>query len=476
MQKVIHWFRQDLRINDNSALFDAASRGRIIPVYILDDVNSDEYAMGAASSWWLHQSLVSLNESLSGRLRVYRGNPADILLEIAKNNSVSNIYWNRCYEPWQIKRDKEIKKLLESHNILAKSYNSSLLWEPWEVLKEDGSSYKVFTPYYRKGCLNSKLPRKPILNQAQLCLDDCNSTDINDLKLLPKISWFDKFKKSWNVGEKAAHQRLDIFLNEGIFGYKKDRNFPYKLNVSRLSPYLHFGEISPHYIWYKLGLINNSRYKNDIDHFCSELGWREFSYYLLYHFPNLPKQNLNSEFDAFPWSDDLSLLKCWQKGQTGIPIVDAGMRELWQTGYIHNRVRMTVASFLVKNLLLHWHHGERWFWDCLVDADLANNSASWQWVAGSGADAATYCRIFNPVLQGQKFDPTGEYTRKFVPELKNMPDKYLFNPWEAPADILQNAGISLGTDYPIPIVDLKQSHHRAMEAFESLNQGQIKLL
>jgi deoxyribodipyrimidine photo-lyase len=470
MQKVIHWFRQDLRLNDNPALFDAASRGKILPVYILDDVNSGEYFTGAASRWWLHHSLVSLNASLQGNLRVYRGNPANILLEIAKNNSVNAIYWNRCYEPWQIKRDRDIKKLLEEHNVPVKSYNGFLLWEPWEVLKQDGTPYKVFTPYYRKGCLGAKPPREPVSNPTKIFLDNCNnSTDLNDLKLLPKKSWGDKFKKHWNVGEEAAHQRLDAFLHEGLTGYKEGRNFPYKLNVSRLSPYLHFGEISANYVWYKLQLSNGLRYSNDTDHFCSELGWREFSYYLLYYFPDLPKQNLNSKFDAFPWSQDLDLLRCWQTGQTGIPIVDAGMRELWQTGYIHNRVRMIVGSFLVKNLLLHWHHGERWFWDCLVDADLANNSASWQWIAGCGADAAPYFRIFNPVTQGQKFDPTGEYTRKFVPELKNMPDKYLFNPWESQENILHNAGIKLGEDYPKAIIDLKQSRHRALEAFSYLN-------
>lgn len=469
MQKIIYWFRQDLRLNDNPALFNAASRGKILPVYILDDVNSGEHFMGEASRWWLHHSLVSLNASLQGNLRVYRGNPANILSEIVKNNSISSIYWNRCYEPWQIKRDKDIKKLLEEHNILVKSYNGSLLWEPWEVLKQDGNPYKVFTPYYRKGCLGAKSPREPIPNPTILFLDEGNNlTDVNDLKLLPKISWHDKLKKYWNIGEESALQRLDAFLNEGLNGYKEGRNFPYKLNVSRLSPYLHFGEISPNYVWYKLQLSNGLGYSNDTDHFCSELGWREFSYYLLYYFPNLPKQNLNSKFDAFPWSQDLNILKCWQKGKTGIPIVDAGMRELWQTGYIHNRVRMIVGSFLVKNLLLHWNHGERWFWDCLLDADLANNSASWQWIAGCGADAAPYFRIFNPIIQGEKFDKNGDYTRRFVPELKNLPDKYLFKPWAAPEDILKSADIVLGENYPNPIVDLSASRNNALEAYKQL--------
>jgi deoxyribodipyrimidine photo-lyase len=474
MQKAIYWFRSDLRLQDNPALFNAAIYGEILPVYILDDINSGEYFMGAASRWWLHHSLVSLNNSLQGNLLTYRGDPITILLEIAKTNSISAIYWNRCYEPWQIKRDIQIKQILEERNIIVNTYNSNLLWEPWEVLKQDKTPYKVFTPYYRKGCLNGKSPRTPLLNQSKLSfLSISNNTNINDLRLLPSIKWGDKLEQSWTIGEAAAIARFERFLSTGLKGYKEDRNFPSKLNVSGLSPHLHFGEISPNYIWDRIRSIEGLAYDQDIDHFCSELGWREFSYYLLYHFPNLPKQNLNSKFDNFPWSQDLDLLKCWQTGRTGVPIVDAGMRELWQTGYMHNRVRMIVGSFLVKNLLLHWHHGERWFWDCLVDADLANNSASWQWVAGCGADAAPYFRIFNPVTQGQKFDPNGTYTRKFVPELKNMPDKYLFNPWEAPEYILQSASVSLGKNYPKPIVDLSQSRNKALEAFHSLQHSEI---
>jgi deoxyribodipyrimidine photo-lyase len=474
MQKAIYWFRRDLRLNDNPALFNAAIYGKILPVYILDDTNSGEYFMGAASRCWLYHSLISLNITLEGNLLVYRGDPASILLEIVKNNSVSSIYWNRCYEPWQIKRDNDIQKILEEHNIIVNTYNGSLLWEPWDVLKQDGTPYKIFTPYYRNGCLSRNSPRDSIANPKKLFFaNDGNSTNINDLNLLTTSSWHDKLTKSWTIGEAAAQERFEVFLHEGLSGYKEGRNFPYKSNVSRLSPHLHFGEISPNYIWHRIKLRENLGYSNDIDHFCSELGWREFSYYLLYYFPNLPKQNLNNKFDNFPWSRDLDLLKCWQKGQTGIPIVDAGMRELWQTGYMHNRVRMIVGSFLVKNLLIHWHHGEQWFWDCLVDADLANNSASWQWVAGCGADASPYFRIFNPVIQGQKFDPNGEYTRRFVPELKNIPDKYLFNPWEAPDSILQSAAVSLGKDYPKPIVDLKQSRNKALEAFHSTTSAGI---
>ena len=258
---------------------------------------------------------------------------------------------------------------------------------------------------------------------------------------------------------------MQEFFKKGLPHYKEGRNFPAKNHVSRLSPFLHLGQISPNQAWY--GSIEKHSGKN-LDHFLSELGWREFSYSLLYHFPDLPSKNLQKRFDAFPWNDDSNCLEQWKKGQTGYPIVDAGMRELWKTGYVHNRVRMIVGSFLVKNLLLHWHHGERWFWDCLVDADLANNSASWQWVAGCGADAAPYFRIFNPVTQGHKFDPDGIYTKHYLPELKNLPEKYLFSPWEAPTEILKNSGVRLGVDYPHPVVTIKDSREKALEAFSML--------
>ena len=266
----------------------------------------------------------------------------------------------------------------------------------------------------------------------------------------------------WVVGEKAAHQHLARFLQEGLPYYKGGRDFPARPYVSRLSPYLHFGEISPHAVWHAL---QKEKDEENVSHFQRELGWREFSYSLLYAFPELPSKNFQAKFDRFPWKKDPQKLKAWQKGQTGIPFVDAAMRELWQTGYMHNRARMVVASFLVKNLLIHWHEGEAWFWDCLVDADLANNSASWQWVAGCGADAAPYFRIFNPVTQGEKFDPDGAYICRYVPELKNLPPPYLFSPWTAPEQVLEKAGVELGKHYPHPIVDLKKSREEALKAF-----------
>ena len=462
----IHWFRQDLRLNDNKSLFEASKHKNVLPIYILDDCNSKEFRIGSASRLWLHYSLKSLNKSLDGKLSVYSGNPEDILKDILNRYEVEAIYWNRCYEPWRIKRDSEIKANLKKREIEVDTFNSSLLWEPWSIKKDDGTPYKVFTPFYRKGCLNAEKPSSPISKPKDVCfLFDQHQIGIDKLNLLPSKGWGDKIKSSWNIGEEAAHKRFDQFIEEGLSSYKEGRNVPSKPYVSRLSPHIHFGEISSNQLWYSVRSIGDDK---NIEHFCSELGWREFSYSQLFQNPELPKKNLQSKFDAFPWNDDESLLTAWKKGKTGIPMVDAGMRELWQTGYMHNRVRMIVGSFLVKNLRLHWHHGERWFWDTLFDADLANNSASWQWIAGCGADAAPYFRIFNPVMQGQKFDPNGEYVRQYIPEISSLPNKYLFNPWEASDEILKKASIKLGSTYPFPIVDLKESRELALLAFQSL--------
>ena len=464
----IHWFRQDLRLSDNPALDSAAQYETLIPIYILDEVNSGEFKMGAASKWWLHQSLTKLNESLDGKLLVYQGNPHEILNKLIEEQEVSYVTWNRCYEPWRIDRDKEIKRNFEDKNVAVESFSASLLWEPWTISKDDGTPYRVFTPFYKKGCLNSEEPRLPAgkVDLSNLYSKDLSSDSITDLNLLPTIKWYKSFEEEWNPGEIGAEQNLNSFLDSGLLNYKEGRNFPSQEFVSRLSPHLHFGEISPNEVWYRAKTKEGiSGIEKSLAHFHSELGWREFSYYLLYHFPDLPNKNFQEKFDIFPWQENEEFLALWQKGNTGYPIVDAGMRELWQTGYMHNRLRMIVGSFLVKNLLIDWRFGERWFWDCLVDADLASNSASWQWVAGSGADAAPYFRIFNPITQGLKFDPEGEYTKKYVPELRDLPNKYLFSPWEAPENILADAGIELGKNYPKPMVDLKLSRETALEAF-----------
>ncbi|MDD7805170.1 MAG: deoxyribodipyrimidine photo-lyase [Endozoicomonas sp. (ex Botrylloides leachii)] len=465
----IHWFRQDLRLSDNPALTKAAMHDAVLPIYILDDDNAGKHAMGAASRWWLYHSLQALDTSLGNKLSVYRGNPQTILDDILKHFNVEVVYWNRCYEPWRIQRDTLIKKNLKTRGIAVHTFNGSLLWEPWDIKKNDGTPYKVFTPFYRKGCFNAKAPMAPLAKPDYInYVDDPDHAGIGALNLLPKTSWDKQLEPHWDIGEEGARKRFKAFIEEGLAFYKDGRNLPAKPYVSRLSPYLHYGEISPNQLWHTVRSIDDDK---NIGHFCSELGWREFSYSQLYHNPELPHKNLQSKFDAFPWNENTDHLHAWQTGKTGIPMVDAGMRELWQTGYMHNRIRMIVGSFLVKNLRLQWHHGERWFWDTLIDADLANNSASWQWIAGCGADAAPYFRIFNPVTQGQKFDPDGEYVRQYIPEIARLPNKYLFNPWEAPELILKEAGIELGSTYPSPVVNLKQSRQFALQAFQSLKQG-----
>lgn len=463
----IHWFRQDLRCLDNPALTAASEHGAVLPIYILDTKNAGAFAMGGASRWWLHHALASLQTSLNEKVSLYAGDPLTILADILSRYDVEAVYWNRCYEPWRQQRDEKIKTHLKSLGVTVESYNGSLLWEPWSVSKKDGTPYKVFTPYFRKGCLLAPTPREPLPSPTldHFQQDTGHSLTLTQLALLPKHPWDKQLEPHWKINEHAAHQRFEQFINEGLNQYVDGRDRPAKPFVSRMSPYLHFGQVSPNQLWYALrNLADNPA----IDHYCKELGWREFSYSQLFYNPDLPTKNLRKPFDHFPWLTDQAALIAWQKGQTGIPMVDAGMRELWQTGFMHNRVRMIVGSFLVKNLRLHWHHGERWFWDTLLDADLASNSASWQWVAGCGADAAPYFRIFNPVTQGQKFDPDGEYIRRYLPELAALPNIFLFNPWQAPEAVLQKAGIQLGKQYPHPLVDLKTSRVAALDAFKTL--------
>jgi len=481
----IVWFRQDLRLTDNPALYEACNNGAVIPVYILDDHNSGEWAMGGASRWWLHHSLSALSDSLGGRLLVLHGDPLTLIPRLVHAVRADDVYWNRCYEPWRIKRDSQLKQQLNDNGTVVYSSNGSLLWEPWRILKDDKTPYRVFTPFYRRGCLNAEPPQQPLpaprsLDQAVLdatsagssaawLKDRMGQSGIDKLGLLPSIPWDKTMAATWQIGEQAAWQRLQQFLNEGLRGYKEGRNFPAQARVSRLSPYLHFGEISPRQVWHEAQSAGTAGgMENDLDNFLSEIGWREFSYSLLYHNPDLPKVAIQKRFNAFPWQKSDERLHAWQQGRTGLPLVDAGMRELWQTGYMHNRVRMVVGSFLVKNLLLHWHEGEDWFWDCLVDADLPNNSASWQWIAGCGADASPYFRVFNPVLQSQKFDKAGDYLRKYLPELASLPDKHIHTPFNAPADVLRGAGIRLDENYPRPVVELKASREAALAAFKSL--------
>lgn len=474
---VIFWFRQDLRLADNPGLAAAAQQGAVMPVYILDDEESGRWRMGGASRWWVHRSLHKLEQQLQGHLRFFSGKAGDILQRLTREVGAEKVFWNRCYEPWRIDRDRRIKESLNHAGIAVQSFNASLLWEPWEVLKGDGTPYKVFTPYYRKGCLGRTVPRSPAEPASALrfhpATNIAGACPLEALGLIPSYPWHKKLAQHWQPGEDGAHQRLNAFVAGGLDGYRQGRDFPALEQTSRLSPHLHFGEISPQQIRQALltAAATGNVPEDDLDHFFSELAWREFSYYQLYHAPGLPESPLRAEFQRFPWIKDEDGLKSWQCGLTGYPLVDAGMRELWQTGFMHNRVRMVVGSFLVKNLLLPWQQGESWFWDCLVDADLASNAASWQWVAGCGADAAPYFRIFNPVTQGQKFDPHGEYVRRYVPEIAALPDKYLHTPWTAPAALLEQANVVLGRDYPLPMVDLKASRQRALDAYQQMRHS-----
>ena len=464
----ICWFRQDLRLCDNPALAEAARTGKVLPIYILDDEHGGTWRPGGAARLWLHHSLKSLSDSLNQKLQVFSGRAEDILAQLCETHRVKGVYWNRCYEPWQIERDTLIKQQLSERRITAASFNGSLLWEPWEILKKDRTPYKIFTPYYTRAVereAHAPVVSFPEPENLHLADMDCGGTTIDDLGLRPDQDWCEGIESQWRVGEPGGRQVLDEFISDTLHRYKAKRDFPGIAATSRLSPYLHCGEISPHAVWQRLteaGTDENSAA------FKRQLVWREFSYSLLYHNPQLPEKNLKPKFDRFPWMDSQHRLTCWQRGRTGYPFVDAGMRELYQTGFMHNRVRLVVGSFLVKNLLIHWRHGADWFWDTLLEADLANNSANWQWVAGCGTDAAPYFRIFNPVSQGMKYDSDGSYTRRFVPELKDLPNKYLFCPWEAPSEILKNAGVELGASYPRPIVDLKLSRQKALEAFRSL--------
>ena len=464
---VIHWFRQDLRLKDNPSLCAAIEAGEVLLIYIWDTKNN-EFPLGAASRWWLHHALIELNKNLQGHLNIYLGDPVEILCNLLEEKNIQGVFWNRCYEPWQIRRDTVIKEKISARGVSVSTFQSGLLWEPWTVSKSDGTPYKVFTPYYFRGCLNASEPRQPFSAPALNSIasqTDADAVSLDSLELLSHGKWETQLLTHWQIGEHAAQEKLHLFVDSGLQDYKSCRDFPAIQSTSQLSPYLHFGEISPHQVWHTVRAQGDDE---NTAHFLRELAWREFSYYLLYHFPQLPKQNWQSKFDIFPWENNMALLKAWQLGKTGYPIIDAGMRELWQTGSMHNRVRMLVASFLTKNCLIDWRLGAQWFWDCLVDADLASNSASWQWVAGCGADAGPYFRIFNPVLQSKKFDLQGHYIRNFVPEISALDNRDIHMPAAASPKALLDAKIILGIDYPVPIIDLAETRKIALALYRGM--------
>jgi deoxyribodipyrimidine photo-lyase len=459
-------------LGDNPALLHAVAHGAVIPLYILDDEAPGLWRMGAASRWWLNKSLQALDtqlRALGSRLILRRGPSHAVLDAVIAQTGAQSVVWNRRYTPWGIATDSAIKTDLKARDLAVETFNSHMLHEPWTIKTGTGGPYKVFTPFWKACCeqgFDSPLA-------APACLPAPPqwpaSDDLDSWALHPRAPDWSTGFGIWTPGEAGAIARLDDFIATGLPHYADGRDRPDQPYVSRLSPHLCFGELSPRtaIAAARFAAATGQASTRAADKFAAELGWRDFSTHLLYHFPDLPEANFKPDFDAYPWVNNPDALICWQRGQTGYPLVDAGMRQLWATGWMHNQVRMVVASFLIKHLRIHWRQGADWFWDTLVDADLASNAASWQWVAGSGADAAPYFRIFNPITHGQKFDPNGDYIRQWVPELARLRAPDIHAPWTAPPASLRAAGVILGTHYPHPIVDHAQARADALAGYAS---------
>ena len=481
---MIVWFRQDLRLGDNPALRAAVEAANtthagIIPVYIWAPHEEAPFAPGAASRVWLHDSLRALSTEVAARgsrlvLRV--GPTLETLLDLAETSGARAVFWNRRYEPAVVARDARVDAALRARGLTTATElglpSANLLWEPETLTTKAGQPFRMFTPFWR-ACRTQppfdpmpapdKLPSPPRWPASQR---------LATLDLRPRLGWDAGIRAVWSPGEAGAHERLNRFVQHGLPSYAQARDRPDLDASSRLSPHLHFGEIGPRAIWSTVARAA-ARRRIDPSPFLRELAWREFAHHLLHHFPRSAQAPLRPAFLRFPWAPATSA-RAWRRGLTGYPLVDAGMRELWSTGFMHNRVRMVAASFLVKHLLVRWQEGARHFWDTLVDADLADNTLGWQWCAGSGADAAPYFRIFNPVLQGRRFDPDGAYVRRWVPELAELPPRFIHAPWLAPADVLARAGVALGRTYPLPMVDHRWARARALAAFDEIVSGMKK--
>ncbi|MGE7369442.1 cryptochrome/photolyase family protein [Neorhizobium sp. NPDC001467] len=468
---VIVWFRRDLRLDDNHALHSAWETGRpVICVYIREPESPDIGSLGAAQDWWLHHSLLALRDSLRARrsdLCLRSGPAATVLQDIARTSGADLLFVNHAYERRAV--DHDIAVALKAAGIAIRAFHGQLLHDPQRIRTGSGGSFKVYTPFWNA---MQKLgePGEPCDAPASFIAPDSypESETLASWNLLPsKPDWASGFSQFWTPGEAGALEKLEALIDADLLDYKRGRDFPGTDSTSRLSPHLAHGEISPARIWHATNGIA-AQHRDDLVHFRKELAWRDFCYNLMVEFPDLRTRNWDPKFDALEWAFDTDDFSAWTAGCTGYPIVDAGMRELWQTGYMQNRVRMITASFLVKDLLIDWRRGDAWFRDTLLDADPASNTANWQWVAGSGADASPFFRIFNPILQGEKFDPDGAYVRRWVPELEKLPNKYVHKPFEAPEHVLADAGVELGKTYPRPIVNHGMARDRALEAYKGL--------
>ena len=474
----IVWLRNDLRFADNPALRRAAAEADyVVPLYIYSTAEAGKWSPGGATNWWLHHSLKEFSaaaERLGSPLILREGSTLNNIIDVIDRCGADAVYWNCAYEPAARQLEAEVGRALTKRGVMSAPNQGNTLLRPDLLATGKGEPYKVFTPFWRalvgrEEDIPPPLPKHPSFEAPE---KEIPSMSLESLQLLPAIRWDVGIEATWEPGEHGAHKMLERLIAEVLMSYESGRNAPSEENVSRLSPYLHFGELSPRTVWRELRkhAVTTHGTKHAVDIFLRQIVWREFATYLLYHFPHTAELPLRSEFNEFPWQDNDNVLRAWQKGQTGYPIVDAGMRELWTTGWMHNRVRMIVASFLVKDLLVPWQRGAEWFWDTLVDADLGNNTMGWQWVAGCGADAAPYFRIFNPVLQGEKFDARGQYVRRWVPELAKLDDKWIHRPWDAPPLVLQAAGVSLGKTYPNPIVDHANARGLALLAYSTISR------
>jgi len=469
---VLLWFRHDLRLADHAALHAAIGLGRrLLPVFILDDAAAGRWAPGGASRWWLHHSLHALSAALAERgapLVLRRGAALEEIPRLAKAARATEVHVGAAAEPHARRTDRTLADALRDDGIALHRHRTTMLFNPDRIRTQSGTAYGVYTPFSR-ACFAAGGPKPPLDAPVKIAGASPPGSDRLDAwGLLPEtLDWAGGLRATWTPGEAGAMRRLRDFLEHGLASYDAQRNLPGIEGTSMLSPHLHFGELSSATAWHAAVTDAQNRGKG-LETFLRELLWREFSIHLLWHHPDLPDKPLRPAFAGMPWRQDRHGLAAWQRGRTGVPIVDAGMRQLWRTGWMHNRVRMVVASFLVKHLLLRWQDGENWFWDTLVDADLAANSASWQWVAGCGADAAPYFRVFNPVLQGRKFDADGAYVRRYVPELAGLDAAHIHAPWEAPEAALRQAGIVLGQTYPRPIVDLAEGRSRALAAYATI--------